>query len=355
MMDVIGSVALDARLNCLRGSPNVLAASMRNALDNHMRDEELNPFKRYSPMRPIREWNNSYKMDTYISAELDKKYQKWRTSSSPSKTKSIMDLAMADYMRGRTASQNLDTSFKTWACAQIRLFLFVGHDSTAAIIVYALYLLSKNPEALARIREEHSKVFGANPTVAPELLLSKHHLINQLPYTTAVIKETLRLFPPAYGFRGAEPGSPITLRNPQAPAERWPIHDFGIWILHDYIGRHPEYWVSRHEFLPERWLVEPGHELYPRDRDAWRPFEYGSRNCVGQTLVMLDIKITLLMIVREFDVRDAYEEWDGVMGRRSGMQTFYDGERAFQVSKGSGHPVDGFPCRVEVRRADGGA
>lgn len=68
---------------------------------------------------------------------------------------------------------------------------------------------------------------------------------------------------------------------------------------------------------------------------------------IGQTLVMLDIKIALLMIVREFDVNDAYNELDS-KGQKTGLKTV-QGERAYQVAKGSLHPVDGFPCRVTSR------
>lgn len=53
------------------------------------------------------------------------------------------------------------------------------------------------------------------------------------------------------------------------------------------------------------------------------------------------------MIVREFDVNDAYSEMDQ-KERKPGLKTV-QGERAYQVAKGSLHPVDGFPCRVTLR------
>ena len=68
---------------------------------------------------------------------------------------------------------------------------------------------------------------------------------------------------------------------------------------------------------------------------------------MGQTLAMLDIKITLAMTVREFDVRDMYEEWDRRYPSKGIKEVF--GERAYQVPQGAAHPVDGFPCKVSMR------
>ncbi|KAF2477215.1 cytochrome protein [Lindgomyces ingoldianus] len=343
MMDVIGAVSLDAQLNSQR-QHNDLASAMRNQIQRHIREEEMNPFKRYNPMRPIMEWYNGYMMDRYICAELDKRYQEWRSAKlSKPKTKSVIDLVIAEYMRERCAGDTLDVRFKSWACAQIRLFLFVGHDSTAATIVYSFYLLSRHPAALERVRKEHNEVFSADLLITPQLLKEQPQLINQLPYTTAVIKECLRLFPPAAAFRGGLAN--VSLRG--SNGQKYPTDGMGVWVLHDAIHRHPNYWPRPSEFLPERWMVGPDHPLYP-PKWAWRPFEYGTRNCIGQTLVMLDVKVTLAMTIREFDIQNAYKEWDQFNSSK-GIKTV-DGERAYQISAGSSHPADGFPCRVSIRQ-----
>ena len=196
---------------------------------------------------------------------------------------------------------------------------------------------------MERMRKEHEKVFGSDIKATPQVLKNKPHLANQLPYTTAVLKEALRLFAPAGTFRGGTPEA--HLRNPKTN-EKYPTNGMGCIILHDALHRHPDHWPQPDAFLPERWLVGPDHPLYP-PKHAWRPFEYGSRNCIGQTLVMLDCKVALVLVIREFEVRDAYEEWDNLNGSK-GVKTVA-GERAYQVSKGSMHPADGFPCRIYLR------
>ena len=122
----------------------------------------------------------------------------------------------------------------------------------------------------------------------------------------------------------------------------------GVWVLHDTIQKNPDYWPQSSSFLPERWLVGTDHPLYP-PKWAWRPFEFGAHNCIGQNLVMLDVKVTLALIIREFDIKDAYAEWDSLYPAK-GIRTV-NGERAYQVSQGASHPANGFPCRVSIRKA----
>jgi cytochrome P450 len=331
----------NARLDSQSGH-NDLAAAMRNSIDWHCQDEELNPFKRWNPMRPLCEWRNSRIMDQYIGKELDKRYEDWKSNEPTARAKSVMDIAIAGYMSERKAVERLDAEFKAWATAQIRLFLFAGHDSTAATIVYSLYMLSKHKDILAKVRAEHDQVFGGDADSAAHMLKEHPQLINKLTYTTAVIKETLRLFPPASSMRGGLPG--VFLRDTNG--NKIPTDGLNLWIIHGAIQRNPHHWPDPHSFLPERWLVEPGHSLYP-PAGGWRPFEFGPRNCVGQTLAVLDVKVTLAMTVREFDVKDQYAEWDR-LHPSSRIKTVF-GERAYQVPLGAAHPVHGFPCKVSVR------
>lgn len=67
-------------------------------------------------------------------------------------------------------------------------------------------LLSKNPEVVQKLRDEHDANFGRNTKEALEILESTPIKLNDLEYTTAVIKETLRLFPVGFGIRIAPPG-----------------------------------------------------------------------------------------------------------------------------------------------------
>ncbi|KAK6594443.1 cytochrome p450 71b25 [Botrytis cinerea] len=153
--------------------------------------------------------------------------------------------------------EKLDPDFKVFATRQIRLFVFSGHDSLSSTICYIYHLLSKNVEAMRKAIEEHDLVFGRQVDGASELLETKPHLANDLPYTTAVIKETLRHFHAASSSRQGYPG--VNLYDEQGTA--CPANHTVCFT--DRVGMHyaPKYWVRPEEFLPERWLVDPGHEL----------------------------------------------------------------------------------------------
>lgn len=166
-------------------------------------------------------------------------------------------------------------------------------------------------------------------------------IVNTLHYTLAVIKEVLRLFTPAGTTRAGKFGINVT----DDTGSVLPTDDAILLILHVEMHRSSKYWVRPNEFLPERWLVPAGHELYPQS-GAWRPFELGPRNCIGQALVMLELRVILLCLVREFEVLPAYDEWDAM--NPSKRTRLYRGERVYQVEKGAAHPAAGYPCRVRL-------
>ena len=185
------------------------------------------------------------------------------------------------------------------------------------------------------------------------MLIQRHSLLNQFRYTIAVIKQSLRLYPPAATMRSGRPGVSVTDRR----GNRYPMDYVGATVLHPAVHRNPRIWPQPDKFLPERFLVEHGHELFPYP-PAFRPFEQGPRNCIGQTLVWNEIQIALVLTIRKFDITPAYEEWDAMKkpGLLGGLKTrlvgepvkTVNGDRAYQTEKAGTHPADGYPCRVTL-------
>lgn len=310
----------------------------------HQANADINPLVYLNVIRRVVHWWNGRQMNRYIGNELDKRYDEYKADPENKRTKAIIDLVLQAYLpnSGQSMPERLNPMFRGFAISQIRLFVFVGHDSTSSTICYIVYLLTKNARALTLIRKEHDELPGADLKALPNLLKQQPYLTNSLPYTTAVIKETLRLFPPGGCSRAGKPD--VDLVDDQG--HQCPTEHAVIFTIHTEMHRAPAYWTRPDEFLPERWLVEPGHELYPM-KGAYRAFEVGPRNCFAQGYAMTGLRVLLACIVRQFDFTPAYDEWDRMHPSKS-LRT-YRGERAYQIEEGAAHPVNHFPCRVFVR------
>lgn len=309
---------------------------------------ELNPLVHVNPLRPLMQWYNTRRMNVYINRELKSRYS---THRGDLLGKTIIDLALKAYWEENKSEEKMkqmDATFQEFAISQIKLFIFTGHDTTASSLCYVYHLLSRHPAALTQLRAEYNAVFGPKLTETSSLIASKPHLLNQLPYTLAIIKETLRLFPPITVTRAGR--SDVLLTDSEG--RQYPTQGCLVWGNHHGLHRNPCWWPHPDEFLPERWLVAPNHPLYPVE-NAWRPFERGPRNCIGQELAIIEIKMILALTVRELDVSGAYADWDNAYRRGQTNVNSVDGERAYQIHLGAGHPSDGFPCKVTLAKPNG--
>lgn len=294
----------------------------------------------------MRRWY-ARQMVQYVSRELDSRFVHNREKSdsvSGQRSRTIIDLALENYLadQAQTKDGGMDATFKDAAMCQLRTFLFAGHDTSSSTLCYCYHLLSTHPQIRARIVEEHNKILGPAFGQAAPQIADNPHLLNQLPYTLAVIKETLRLYPPASSIRNGEPGFSVT--TPEG--RQCPTEGLLVWSNHVAIHRNPDFWQQPDDFLPERWMVEEEGPLIPAAKGAWRAFEFGPRNCIGQELAMLEVKLVLALTLREFTIESAYDEWDK-MKLPKGPKTV-NGDRAYQILWGAAHPSDGFPCKVTV-------
>jgi cytochrome P450 len=342
LLDLLADSGRNAELSAQKGY-NTLADCMISTI-RWMPPNIMPHFAKLNPARRYMQWSNGRKMDKYIGDILDERFDEMKKDPGSIQGKSAMDLVLKtqveDGVNGMT--DRLDPEFRIFAIRQIRLFLFAGHDSTSSTICYCIHMLSKHPKVLEKLRAEHDAVFGNNLSSVSSKLKSRPHLINNLPYTLAVIKESIRFFPPANGIRQGSANADVA----DDLGNICPTENAMVWTGHMQMATAPKYWVRGNEFLPERWIVEPDHELYPM-KGAWRPFENGPRNCIAQSLVMIEIKVVLAHLAREFDFENAYEEWD-LLNPRKGIKNIR-GNRAFLIDEGAAHPVDYYPCRVSVR------
>jgi cytochrome P450 len=230
--------------------------------------------------------------------------------------------------------------FAKIASSHLKMFLFAGHETTASTLSFVYNTLYSRPEKLARIRAEHDAVLGTDLAQTAKRLADDPQLLNQLPYTSACIKETLRLWPPAGTARDGQPN--LFLRHPET-GKRFPTEGWFLFGCSFAYQRSPKFWPRVSEFLPERWLAEEGDELYVSSkRGAYRPFELGPRNCIGQELVQAEIRAILAMTLRDFDIEPQWAEDGPVVLGEKGYQVF--------PNNITGSMKDQFPVKIRLRQ-----
>jgi cytochrome P450 len=174
-------------------------------------------------------------------------------------------------------------------------FIIAGFGTTTDTSVYVWNLLATHPEVLEKVREEHTRVFGKGFERTVELLHEQPSILNSLEYTTAVINETLRLFPVGMVGRGA----PENITALEHNGTSHPLQDkIMIGILSHSMHYNPDIFENPDQFRPERFLGEAAAAI---PRSAYRPFEQGPRGCVGKALAMDEMRIALALVSRFFD------------------------------------------------------
>ncbi|KAL9587837.1 MAG: hypothetical protein Q9203_003350 [Teloschistes exilis] len=345
-VDIIANVALDVPLRS-QTTENELLNAFRNQLQWMPIANDLNLFRKYNPWKFVQHRINSRIMTNYLDNLLENRFaarrqeEKARTSK---RSKPIIDLALDAYLDETSQSEvsGLPVPFKKSAIDQFKTFLFAGHDTTSSTACYIVHLLAKHPEALKTLFREHDEVYGTDTSKTAQAIKDDPHSLNRLPYTMAVIREVLRLRPPVSSVRVGEPGVYV-----EFDGQRYATEDMMVWPVAYAMHRSPDLWVKPDEFIPERFLAKEGDPLFPV-KGAWRPFEFGPRNCIGQELAYIELKIFMVLTLRDFDIRAAYEEQDKFDGQDRSAQAL-EGDRAYQILVATAKPALGYPAKFYKR------
>jgi cytochrome P450 len=163
--------------------------------------------------------------------------------------------------------------------------LLAGHETTAIALSYAIFLLSEHPEVASKLRAELESKVGAR-----RLALSD---IRSLPYLDAVVKETLRLYPPAWAI-GREVISAFELGGyTLSPGDQLIMSPY---VMH----RHPRFWREPMRFDPERWLDGSTDEL---PKFAYFPFGGGPRVCIGNHFATMEAQLVLGTLMQHLEMK----------------------------------------------------
>ncbi|KAB5536407.1 cytochrome P450 [Coniochaeta sp. 2T2.1] len=184
--------------------------------------------------------------------------------------------------------------------SQVRALLFGGHGTTTDTLCFTFMLLSLNPQVLSDLRAEHDRVVGPRAADGLSMLRDEpHRSAAELEYTTAVLKETLRMYPVGMTVRyddKDEEGGGMRYNGRAYPTTKEMLIVPPSYLL----GFDEEVYPEPGKFFPGRWL-ESSSPYPPVDKNAFRAFELGPRACPGREMAMDTMRALLLLTVRWFD------------------------------------------------------
>lgn len=167
---------------------------------------------------------------------------------------------------------------------EIMTLFLAGHDTTANALAWTWYLLAQNPDKEEALFAELRAVLGSRTPGADDL--------SRLPYTEMVIKESMRLYPPAWGV-GRRAIRDFDLDGYRIPAGT------NFFLLPWITQRDARFFPEPERFEPERWRDDPiRNGKLPRF--AYFPFGGGPRVCVGAGFAMMEATLLLATIAQRF-------------------------------------------------------
>ena len=165
---------------------------------------------------------------------------------------------------------------------EVITIFFAGHETTAAALTWAFYLLSQHPEVEARAREEVKTVLNGRPPAFADL--------PRLAYLHRVLQETLRLYPSAYLFARQAVEDDVI--------DGYPIPAGNLIFISPYVTHHdPACWPDPERFDPDRFLPE---QVAARPREVYYPFGEGPHLCIGNNLAMMEMQLILARALQKY-------------------------------------------------------
>jgi cytochrome P450 len=160
-----------------------------------------------------------------------------------------------------------------------------GHETTALALTWTWYLLARNPEVEAKLAAELEEVLGGREPKADDM--------PRLPFAEWVIRESMRLYPPAWGI-GREAVRDCEIGGYHVPAG---MQIFGFqWV----VQRDPRWFEEPERFRPERWGEESAARL---PKYAYFPFGGGPRQCIGNYFATMEAVLILSTVAQRFRLR----------------------------------------------------
>jgi cytochrome P450/NADPH-cytochrome P450 reductase len=223
----------------------------------------------------------------FMNAMVDEIVAERRRNAEAAEGKKDMLGAMMTGVDRATGEQLDDVNIRY----QINTFLIAGHETTSGLLSCTLYALLKYPDVLKKAYEEVDRVLGPDLNAKPT-----YQQVTQLTYIAQVLKEALRLWPPAPAY-GIAPLKDETIGG-QYKLQK----NTFVLVLALALHRDPSVWGPNPDaFDPENFSREAEAA---RPVNAWKPFGNGQRACIGRGFAMHEAALAIGMILQRFKLID---------------------------------------------------
>ncbi|CAJ2513193.1 Uu.00g013120.m01.CDS01 [Anthostomella pinea] len=293
--DVIGAAVMEVDLNAQhmdRSKQGELIRQFAELVKTYSDDKNNLPWW-VVPLTTLKRHRLARHIDFLIKGMIQQKYDEVKEEAESNRSRSILALSFQDTVA-------LTPQLLSETSDQVRSFLFAGHDTNTSALQWAFYELSRTPRALKAVRDELDEILGpeSDPrAICAALAQDGEHILPRMHYINAVIKETLRLHPPAATVRMTDPGSGFSVHT--SSGEEYCLDGVIMYSCQSIIHRDPAvYGDTADDWVPERWLGETAKSI---PSSAWRPFERGPRNCIGLELANIESRVIIAIVARKYD------------------------------------------------------
>jgi cytochrome P450/NADPH-cytochrome P450 reductase len=285
-LDTIGLCGFDYRFNSFyRRDYHPFVASLVRSLETIMMTRGL-------PLENL--WMHKRRRDLasdvdFMNKMVDEIVAERRSNAAAADEKKDMLAAMMTGVDRVTGEQLDDVNIRY----QINTFLIAGHETTSGLLSCTLYALLKHPEVLRKAYEEVDRVLGPDLNARPT-----YQQVTQLTYIAQVLKEALRLWPPAPAYGIAPLADEIIGGKYKLKKNQF------ITVLVLALHRDPSVWGPNPDaFDPENFSREAEAA---RPVNAWKPFGNGQRACIGRGFAMHEAALAIGMILQRFGLIDVH-------------------------------------------------
>src|ERR1700730_968139 len=285
-LDTIGLCGFDYRFNSFyRRDYHPFVESLVRSLDTIMMTRGI-------PLEGL--WLQKRRRDlaadvAFMNKMVDEIIAERRTNAEAAEGKKDMLGAMMTGVDRSTGEQLDDVNIRY----QINTFLIAGHETTSGLLSCTLYALLKHPDVLKKAYEEVDRVLGPDLGAKPT-----YQQVTQLTYITQILKEALRLWPPAPAY-GISPLKDQTIGGKYKLKK-----NTFITVLVLALHRDPSVWGPKPDaFDPENFSKEAEAA---RPVNAWKPFGNGQRACIGRGFAMHEAALAIGMILQRFKLIDIH-------------------------------------------------